>query len=79
MHKIFLDVFNEGISPKEMNAVRGGAADPLCVCANGALFDCGCYADCICNGKGSSLVCSCNSTTADNKPIEKPERPTEQV
>lgn len=66
MDNIFLEVFNEGISPKEMNAVRGGAANPLCICANGAVYDCGCYSNCICDGKGSQLKCSCNYPTPDN-------------
>jgi len=67
MKKMFFKIFNDGISPKEMNAVKGGAADPLCQCATGATYNCGCYTDCICDGAGSSLVCSCNSTTPDDQ------------
>jgi len=59
----FLEIFNNGITPEEMNAVRGGAADPLCVCANGAVYDCGCFSDCICNG--AQLKCSCNAPKPD--------------
>lgn len=61
MENVFLEVFCEGLSLDEMNAVRGGAADPLCVCANGAIYDCGCYQECTCDGAGSKLTCSCNS------------------
>ena len=72
MGKMFLEVFNEGISPKEMNAVRGGAADPLCTCAGGSFYDCGCYdRDCTCHGS-SQLICSCKSTIANNKPVVGP-------
>lgn len=61
----FLEIFNNGITPDEMNAVRGGAADPLCICANGAVYDCGCYTDCTCHGAGSQLKCSCNAPKPD--------------
>lgn len=72
MENIFLEVFNEGISPKEMNAVRGGAADPLCTCANGATYDCGCYSNCTCNGTGSNLSCSCQNKPAAYETIITP-------
>lgn len=53
----FLEIFNEGISDYELNAVRGGTADPLCQCAAGATYHCGCYSDgCVCHGEGSSLI-----------------------
>jgi len=71
MGNMFLEIFNEGISPQEMNAVRGGAADPLCTCANGAVYDCGCFDNCTCDGEGSKLICSCNAPTG-NKGITPP-------
>ncbi len=71
---LFLEILNDGISPKEMNAVRGGAADPSCTCANGATYDCGCYSNyCVCNGKGSELKCSCNNGGESyNGPVVNP-------
>ena len=66
---MFLEIFSEGMSPKEMNAVRGGTADPLCTCANGAVYDCGCLNKCTCDGQASTLICSCNATINDNGTI----------
>ena len=60
MGKVFLEIFNEGITPHEMNAVRGGSSAQSCTCASGAIYDCGCYDKCTCHGEGSKLVCSCN-------------------
>lgn len=70
MDKFFLEVFNQGMSPQEMNAVRGGGADPLgvCTCYSGATYDCGCYSDyiCTCHGGATSLVCSANSCACNS-------------
>lgn len=66
MNKVFLEVFNEGLSPNEMNAVRGGAADSTCTCYSGGTYDCGCYnnVDCTCF-KEASLVCPRNHCSCD--------------
>lgn len=75
MNKVFLEVFNEGLSPNEMNAVRGGAADSTCTCYSGGTYDCGCFnnVDCTCFASGTLTCsrnnCSCNASTgtSDNK------------
>lgn len=79
MNKVFLEVFNEGLSPNEMNAVRGGAADTSCKCNNGAQYDCGCYSDCDCNGEGTSLICSRDNCSCNNVDSTKPGGPATGV
>lgn len=32
MDDMFMEVYCEGLSPQEMNAVKGGTASPLCTC-----------------------------------------------
>lgn len=32
MSEMFMEVYCEGLSPQEMNAVKGGTASPLCTC-----------------------------------------------
>lgn len=32
MREMFMEVYCEGLSPQEMNAVKGGTASPLCTC-----------------------------------------------
>lgn len=32
MSDTFMEVYCEGLSPQEMNAVKGGTASPLCTC-----------------------------------------------
>ncbi len=61
MDDMFMEVYCEGLSPQEMNAVKGGTASPLCTCDNGGTYDCGCFSNCVCNG--STLICSCNKTS----------------
>ncbi len=63
---LILKVLNEGLTPEQLNAVRGGASTNSCTCMNGATYDCGCFNDCVCHGIGSKLICSCNAPRLDN-------------
>ncbi|WP_285828029.1 hypothetical protein [Bacteroides acidifaciens] len=69
MKKLVLNVFSEGLTPEQLNSVRGGAAVNGCTCYNGT-YNCGCFTDCVCNG--GTLTCSCNGPQSDKgtHPIE---------
>lgn len=66
---MIIEVFFDGISEQEMNAVRGGAASASCVCNTAASYDCGCFDRCVCNGTGSNLICSCNGQDSSLHPL----------
>lgn len=61
MKQLVLNVLNEGFSPEEMNAVRGGGI--ICTCyGSTTTYDCGCRSEVICDCfSGASLTCSCDS------------------
>lgn len=63
MERFILEILNDGFSPEQANAVRGGSAISRCTCNNGAKYDCGCFSKCHCHGTGSELVCSENQLT----------------
>lgn len=77
----FLNVFNEGLSKTESNAVRGGSSKAICTCAGGGTLRCPCLVTdhCICNGEGtvldscgSNAVCGQYTCSTDKKPGPDP-------
>lgn len=71
MKRFLIEILNEGFTPEQANAVRGGAAETVCTCYGGANFTCTCNGttfdncdcngatfSCTCHGQGSKYVCS---------------------
>lgn len=68
MKRFLIEILNEGFTPEQANAVRGGAADNDCTCY-GAGFTCNCYNStgyqCKCNG--TTFSCTCHARGVEYK------------